>query len=119
MERTSTASIRIWLAIIGALLAFNVYRAATRDVTPTEAWNYDRYIGVPWQESLRHYDTNNHVINTLLVRISTSRFHLTELSLRLPSLLCGVLYLWLVWGLCRRLFGQGIVFVAAVALMTL
>ena len=119
MERTSTASIRIVLAIFGALLAFNVYRAATRDVTPSEAWNYDRYIGVPWQESLQHYDTNNHVINTLLVRISTKRFHLTELSLRLPSLLCGALYLWVVWKLCRRQFGQGIVFVAAAALMTL
>jgi hypothetical protein len=119
MERTSTASIKIVLGMFAALCAWNVYRAATRDVTPSEAWNYDRYIGVPWQESFHRYDANNHVLNTLLVRISTKRFHLTELSLRLPSLLFGLLYLWAVYRLCRRLFGESWLFLASVALMTL
>src|SRR5438132_11582442 len=108
MERTSSASIKIVLGMFTALCAWNVYRAATREATPSEAWNYDRYIGGTWQESLQRFDVNNHVLNSLLVRISTNRFHLTELSLRLPALLFGIPYLWAVFRLCRRLFGDGL-----------
>ena len=52
----------------------------------------------------------------ILVKISTKRFHLTELSLRLPSLLAGLLYLWVVFRLCRRLLGEGWFFLVGVAL---
>jgi hypothetical protein len=119
MERTSTASTKFVLAMFAALMAFNIYRAATRDVTPSEAWNYDRFVGLPWANSLDHFDANNHVLNTLLERISTKRFHLTELSLRLPALLGGILYLWAVFRICRRWFGRGLPFSAAVVVMAL
>ena len=46
MERTSTISIKLALALLALLTALNVYRAATQPVTPDEAWNYDRFIGV-------------------------------------------------------------------------
>src|SRR5436305_14870907 len=107
MERISTASTKIALGLAASLFAVGVYRAATCDVTFAEAWNYDRYIGVPWQESLQHFDANNHVLNTVLVRISTTRFHLTELSLRLPALLGGLFLLWVCFRLCQRCFGSG------------
>jgi hypothetical protein len=107
---------RIWLA---AVFGWNIIRAVTQTVTPGEAWNYDGYIGPPWVEALKQSDGNNHVLNTLLVRISTARIHLTEFSLRLPSLLCGGLYLWAVYRLARRVFGNGLLFLAMVALLTL
>ena len=119
MEHTSSASIRAARWFLAALVAFNLYRAITQSVTPGEAWNYDRFIGPPWQQALDHFDVNNHVLNTLLVRISTNAFHLTELSLRLPSLLFGVLYLWVVFRLARRWFGDGLEFLAVVGLLTL
>src|ERR1019366_6870484 len=119
MEPTSTASIRIASWLLGGLLAVNLYRAMTQSVTPGEAWNYYRFIAPGWTEALSHFDTNNHVLNTLLVRISTACFHLTELSLRLPSLLGGVLYLLVVWRMARRCFGDGLAFLAVVGLMTL
>jgi uncharacterized membrane protein len=119
MEPTSTASIRIARWFLAALLAVNLYRAMTQSVTPGEAWNYDRYIGSTWKEAFAHFDVNNHVLNTLLVRISTSYFHLTELSLRLPSLLAGVFYLWVVMRMARRWFGDGLPFLAVVGLLTL
>ena len=92
----------------------------TQSVTPGEAWNYDRFIApdVDTSRSAR-FDVNNHVLNTLLVRISTARFHLTELSLRLPSLLAGVFYLWVVFRMARRWFGSGLPFLAVVGLLTL
>jgi Dolichyl-phosphate-mannose-protein mannosyltransferase len=119
MEPTSTASIRTARWFLGALLAVNLYRAMTQSVTPGEAWNYDRFIAPPWTEAFAHFDVNNHVLNTLLVRISTARFHLTELSLRLPSLLAGVFYLWVVFRMSRRWFGDGLAFLAVIGLLTL
>jgi uncharacterized membrane protein len=122
MELTSTASInpvksaRWYLAV---LFAINLYRALTQSVSPGEAWNFDRFIGPPWKDALVRFDINNHVLNTLLARISTSTFHLTELSLRLPSLLAGALYLWVVFRLARRWFGEGLAFLAVVGLLTL
>ena len=119
MEPTSTASIKTARWFLAALLAVNLYRAMTQSVTSGEAWNYDRFIGPAWKEALAHFDVNNHVLNTLLVRISTSQFHLTELSLRLPSLLAGVFYLWVVFRMARRWFGDGLPFLAVVGLLTL
>src|SRR2546427_2961314 len=87
MERTSTTSTNLARAGMAALCAWSVIRAATQSVTPGEAWNYDGYIGPGWRDAFARFDTNNHVLNTLLVRISTARIHLTEFSLRLPSLL--------------------------------
>jgi hypothetical protein len=119
MEPTSTASIKAARWLLAALFAVNVYRAMTQSVTPGEAWNYDHFIGPSWFDSLSSYDNNNHVLNTLLARISTTGFRLTELSLRLPSLLAGVFYLWVVYRLARRWFGDGPVFLAVVCLLTL
>ena len=119
MEPTSTKSTRVALAGAGVLFVWSVVRAATQSVTPGEAWNYDRYIGCEWREALSGFDSNNHVLNTILVRISTARIHLTELSMRLPSLLFGGLYLWVVYRLARRCFGSGPLFLAVFGLMSL
>src|ERR1035437_8030729 len=119
MEPTSTASIKTARWFLAALLAVNLYRAMTQSVTPGEAWNYHRFIAPEWADALAGFDVNNHVLNTLLVRISTARFHLTELSLPLPSLRAGGLYLWVVFRMARRWFGDGLPFLAVIGLLTL
>ena len=118
MEHTSTASIKAARGLLAALFVLSVYRAVTQAVTPGEAWNYNRYIGTGWTEAFSMFDVNNHVLNTLLGKILTAHLHVTELWLRLPSLVCGVLYFWAVWRLARR-FGAGLMFLAAVGLLTL
>ena len=73
MEPTSTASIKTARWFLAALLAVNLYRAMTQSVTPGEAWNYDRFIAPDVDGSrFARFDVNNHVLNTLLVRISTA-----------------------------------------------
>jgi dolichyl-phosphate-mannose-protein mannosyltransferase len=119
MERTSTASIKVARWFLAALVAVNLYRALTQSVTPGEAWNYNRYIAPPLAEAFSRFDINNHVLNSLLVRISSARLHVTELVLRLPSVLAGVLYLWVVYRLARRWFGGGLAFLAVIGLLTL
>jgi hypothetical protein len=63
MEPTSSISIKAVRGVFGAILALNIFRAMTFPVTLGEAWNYDRFIGPGWKESLSHFDLNNHVLN--------------------------------------------------------
>jgi hypothetical protein len=119
MEPDSTASTKAARALLVALFAVNVYRAATQSITPDEAATYSRFVGPPLRESFSVMTANNHVLNTLLAIISTSYFHLTDLALRLPSCLGGGLYLWAVYRLSGRTFGTGRLFLAAVALLSL
>jgi hypothetical protein len=106
-------------ALLLTLFAVNVYRAAMQSITPPEAATYNRFVGPSLQEAFALTTANNHVLNTFLARISTNIFHLTDLSLRLPSLLGGALYFWAVFRLARRAFGSGPLFLAAVALLSL
>ena len=119
MERTSTASINVARGLMAALVALNLFRATTLPLTPGEAWNYDRFVAPPWREALSHFDLNNHVLNTMLVRLSTACFPPTPLCMRLPSLLCGLLYFWAVYRLALRRFGSGPMFLAVIGLLTL
>ena len=119
MERTSTGLSKLAKLGLIAIALWSLVRASTQSVTPAEAWNYDRHIGPEWQQSLAQFDPNNHVLNTIMVKISTARIHLTEFSLRLPSLLFGVLYLIAAYRISRRWFGEGRLFLAVLGLLTL
>jgi hypothetical protein len=119
MERISTGSIKLARCWVAALTVVNLIRAMTLPVTSGEAWNYDRFVAPEWRQAFEHFDLNNHVLNTLLIRISTARFHLTELSLRLPSLLGGLLYLWVAYRLATRRFAPGPAALAVLGLLTL
>ena len=118
MAHTSTASIKAARGLAAGLIALSVYRAVTQSVTPGEAWNYNVYIAPEWTQAFSGFDSNNHFLNTLLVRIVATRLHITELWLRLPSLLCGGLYLAAAWRLARRM-GSGAVFLAGFGMLTL
>ena len=119
MQPTSTGLSKLAKIGLVAVFAWSLLRAVTQSVTPGEAGNYDRFIGPSWRESLLEYAPNNHVLNTILVRISTARIHLTEFSLRLPSLLFGILYMWAAYRICRRWFGEGRMFLAVLGLLVL
>jgi 4-amino-4-deoxy-L-arabinose transferase-like glycosyltransferase len=119
MERTSTASTSFVRGALWALFATNVYRAATQSITSDEAFTYNHFVRPSLKVTLGIYDANNHILNTLLAKISLIFLPLSEFSLRLPSLLFGGLYLWAVYRLARRAFGSGAFFVAAVALLSL
>src|SRR5437868_13414221 len=119
MEPDSIAWTRAACLLLLALWAANVYRAATQAITPDEAITYTRYVGPPLRDSLQRTTANNHVLNTLLARIPTSYFHLTDLALGLRGVLLGGLYLWAVFRLARRTCGAGPMFLAGVGLLSL
>ena len=85
----------------------NVYRAVTQSVAIDEAYTYNVFLAGPVGDLFTKYDANHHILNSLLSKLSISVLGLSELTLRLPSLLGGLLYLITGFWLCRRLFEIG------------
>ncbi len=106
-----------WLLAFLAIV--NVYRAATQSLTTDEAFTYNRSVVAPIPELWESYDANDHVVHTLLCKVTTRWFGVSELSLRLPSLLGGFLFFWLALRLSRDAFGDGRRMLLSVALMAL
>jgi uncharacterized membrane protein len=111
----------LWIAALLLCLLFgvNVYRAETQSITVDEAFTYTRFVVPPFAAMRTFYDAGNHVLNTLLAKLSVSLFGVSELALRLPSLLGGLLYFAGLLLVSRRLFGQGGWFLLAIALGSL
>ena len=105
--------------VLAVVFAANVYRARTQSFTADEAVTYNNYVSAPLRATLTDFDANNHVLNTLLEKVSAALFGASEFTLRLPSLAGGALYLAAVFLLCRRLFGQGPLLVVSVATLAL
>jgi len=71
-------------------LVWAVVRAATQSITIDEADSYLLWVARPghlWAQA-----SNNHLLNSLLVRLSTSLFGLSPITARLPALLGAALY---------------------------
>lgn len=99
----------LWIAALLLCLLFgvNVYRAETQSITVDEAFTHTRFVVPPFAAMHTFYDAGNHVLNTLLAKLSVSLFGVSELALRLPSLLGGLLYFAGLLLVSRRLFGPG------------
>lgn len=95
------------IGVVALLLATNVYRAWTQSITIDEARNYNLFVSEPMSRMFAGYDAANHVLLTLLAKISIGAFGLSEFTLRLPSVLGGLLYLVSCFRLSRYLFGTG------------
>ena len=83
------------LAIGVVLFGIAVYRAKTQSFTIDEAHTYNEYIRLGWDEIFNGYfDANNHILYTVLARLSMLTFGLSEFTLRLPALAAAALFLW-------------------------
>ena len=85
-----------------ALFAFlwAIARAAVQAITIDEADTYLVWVARPnpsqWQAS-----SNNHVLNSLLMRLTTGLFGVSPLTVRAPALLGAAVYIMAGWALCR------------------
>ncbi|MBI3681455.1 MAG: glycosyltransferase family 39 protein [Acidobacteria bacterium] len=105
--------------LIVVLAAVNIYRAATQSITADEAFTFNRSVLTPLVELWKTYHANDHVLHTLLCKLTVRWFGESEFSLRIPSLLGGVLFLSAALRLCRLLFGDGRSMLAAFLLLAL
>ena len=100
-----------WL-FVTALVGITLLGAAARwhyldyPVRYDEAWNYINYSCRGLTHIATHYVPNNHVLHTLLVRLTMLALGDSPPALRTPAFLAGVLMLpvagWLAWVMFRR-----------------
>src|SRR4051812_13156949 len=92
--------------LLAATAAFAMFwaiaRAGVQSITIDEADTYLTWVARP-DPSHWHASSNNHVLNSLLMRLSTSVFGVNHYSVRAPALVGAALYILAAWALCRLL----------------
>ena len=104
------------LAIL--IIVWAVARACLQSITLDEAMTYRVFVGGP---EPHHFlpSSNNHVLNSLLMRLTTSIFGLSQVSVRLPALAGACVYLASCFFLCRSIFERSWTRVAVFACLAL
>lgn len=105
--RTDYPEVRIrilqpWLLILAGVFAFvwAVVRARVQSITLDEA---DTYFWFVANSDVFYSFPNNHVLNTLLMWVTTHSFGLTTLTARMPALLGAAIYIAACYFLCRSI----------------
>ena len=81
-------------------LLWVIARACVQSVIIDEA---DTYLAHVWRPSPSHWDpsSNNHVLNSMMMRLFTSIFGASPVTLRLPAMIGAALYIGAVYCLVR------------------
>jgi len=112
----------VWRGLTWCVLAFAFglasYRAQTQTIAHDEALEYEWFLDGGVGHVLT-YNPANHVLFTLLAKPIVWSLGNRELILRSPSLFGSAIYLLVGYLLCRRLFGQGVLFFLSVAMLSL
>ena len=98
------AKAQIWvLRVVAAFaLPWSGFRAYQQSITLDEADTYFWFAG-RGANYIWYLFPNNHVLNTLLIWLSTHAFGLSALTVRLPALLGAALYIAVAYFLCRAI----------------
>lgn len=118
--RLGDAASAPFLAATAALVAIGVALRLAHlfdAIRLDEATTYVMFASRPFGEAVTSYDLpNNHLLNTILVKLAAATFGPEPWSLRLPNLFAGVGAMALVAAVARRWFGRaGAVAALAVA----
>ncbi len=92
-----------WAGFALAAVCLVIARACLQSVTIDEADSWLLFASKPNPLLAWWPSSGNHVLNTLLERLSTALFGLNELTLRLPAICGAVLYIGSSLNACRRL----------------
>jgi hypothetical protein len=112
----------LWRVLAFALLVFAfglaVYRAKVQPIAHDEALEYEWFLDGGVSHVLT-YNAANHVLFTLLAKPIVWTLGVSELTLRAPSLFGAALYLIATFLLCKRLFGEGLLLLLSVTMLSL
>jgi hypothetical protein len=104
--------------VLASAFGMAVYRAKTQTIAHDEALIYEWFLDGGVGHVLV-YNPGNHVLFTLLAKPVVWTLGVSEFTLRAPSLVGAAIYLIAVYLLCRRLFGDGILLLLSVAMLSL
>lgn len=100
-ERTDIKNSWAWLLLVTATgLGVRCYFLA-QPMRYDEAFTFLNFVNKPLVDLLSYPYPNNHILHTLLVRISVAVFGSDPVAIRLPALIAGVLVIPLVFLLSR------------------
>jgi hypothetical protein len=102
-----------------ALFVTNVYRAATQSIAHDEALIFEWLLSGSWSQVLNFEHGNHHVLTDLLSKLMITIFGTSEIALRTPSLLGGLLYFYAVFQISVLLFGEAYLLLLSVAFLCL
>jgi hypothetical protein len=88
-------------AVGAAAVVLAIIKAATASIAHDEAVTYVAYVAGPWKSVAENYTAGNHVLFTLLARLSTLALGGSELALRLPALLGSAVAAAVLWRILR------------------
>ena len=114
-EALTTAALLATLAAGIMLRLHYVDRLMRHD----EAWTFQLYARMPFYLiPVRYTDVNHHVLNSLLIHVSTVLFGAAPPAVRLPALLFGIATIPVGYGLARAVAGRSAAIVAAALIAT-
>jgi hypothetical protein len=105
--------------LLSFLFLTNIYRAATQSIAHDEGVIFEWLLSGSWGRVLTFEHGNHHVLSDLLCKLMITLFGPSELSLRTPALLGGLLYFYSVFRISALLFGEGFLMLLAVSLLSL
>jgi hypothetical protein len=108
--------VRILLVL---LLGASIYRAATLAISMDEAYTYLSFVAPPLKQILTTYSPNHNVLYSLLAKASVHAFGVSELSLRVPALVGGLLSLIAIVAMSRILLRSELTILLSVCLIAL
>ena len=91
-----------WLLILAALfpMVWAVIRASVQSITMDEADTYAWFVAT---SNVWYPFSNNHILNTLLMWLSTHAFGPSIVAIRAPALLGAAAYIAICYFLCRSI----------------
>jgi hypothetical protein len=110
-----------WVMVIISLGFFSlvVLRALKLSITHDEAYTYLHYVTKNWWSIIIYkppHIPNNHILNTLLIKISCLLFGTSSFSLRLPNVLFSLVYFYYAASIAKSFRFPGIQILAFLAL---
>jgi hypothetical protein len=111
----------IWFMVAASAVFFTlvVLRALRLAITHDEAYTYIHYVKQSWLGILLYkppHIPNNHILNTLLAKISVYLFGLSDFNLRLPNVLFSLIYFRYAAAIARKFRFPGIQILAFLAI---
>jgi hypothetical protein len=114
-----TSSRAIAWVLVGIVLTVDVYRAATQSITHDEALTYLLFMRGSLLHVFAYTGNQNHVLQAFLSKLVISILPTNPFTLRIPVLAAATLYCVAVAKISNRLFDNGWVSLASIALLTL
>ena len=92
------------------------WRAASQSIVHDEAQTFNAFLNGSWGDVYFHYSSNNHVLFSLLAKLSITIFGVSEAALRLPSVIAGFFLMLGFWVVLEDVPSRAVRWMALAAL---